>query len=46
MIDELILRYQYREGLYNYYLKNNLEIKKASTILNNPTEYKKILLQS
>lgn len=46
IIDELILRYQYREGLYNYYLKNNLEIKKASIILNNPTEYKKILLQS
>lgn len=45
MIDELILRYQYREGLYQYYLKNNSEIKKATTILNNLPEYNKILLQ-
>ena len=45
MVDELILRYQYREGLYQYYLKNNSEIKKATSILNNLTEYKKILLQ-
>lgn len=45
MVDELILRYQYREGLYQYYLKSNSEIKKATAILNNPTEYKKILLQ-
>lgn len=45
MVDELILRYQYRDGLYNYYLKSNSEIKKAAAILNNPTEYKKILLQ-
>ena len=45
ILDELILRYQYREGLYQYYLKNNSEIKKASSILNNPVEYKKILLQ-
>lgn len=45
MVDELILRYQYREGLYKYYLTSNSEIKKASAILNNPAEYKKILLQ-
>lgn len=45
MVDELILRYQYREGLYQYYLKSNSEIKKATAILNNSTEYKKILLQ-
>ena len=45
MVDELILRYQYREGLYKYYLKSNSEIKKATAILNNPAEYKKILLQ-
>ena len=45
MVDELILRYQYREGLYKYYLKSNSEIKKASAILNNPAAYKKILLQ-
>jgi len=45
ILDEIILRYQYREGLYQYYLKNNSEIKKASAVLNNPAEYKKILLQ-
>jgi carboxyl-terminal processing protease len=45
VIDELILRYQYREGLYKYYLKSNSEIKKATSMLNNPVEYKKILLQ-
>ena len=45
MVDELILRYQYREGLYKYYLKSNSEIKKATAILSNPAEYKKILLQ-
>jgi carboxyl-terminal processing protease len=45
MLDELILRYQYREGLYQYYLKSNSEIKKATAILNNSSEYKKILLQ-
>jgi carboxyl-terminal processing protease len=45
VVDELILRYQYREGLYKYYLKSNSEIKKATSMLNNPAEYKKILLQ-
>jgi carboxyl-terminal processing protease len=41
--DEIIKRYQYQEGLYQYYLKNNLEIKKAVSVLNNSTEYKSIL---
>lgn len=41
--DELIKRYQYKEGLYQYYLTNNSEIKKATALLNNPTEYQKIL---
>jgi carboxyl-terminal processing protease len=45
LLDELILRYQYREGLYQYYLKSNSEIKKATAILNNTAAYKKILLQ-
>lgn len=45
ILDELILRYQYREGLYQYYLKNNTEIKKATSVLNNPIEYNKILLK-
>lgn len=43
LIDEIILRYQYQEGLYQYYLKNNSEIKKALSVLNNSTEYKSIL---
>lgn len=41
--DEIIKRFQYKEGLYQYYLKNNAEILKATAILNNITEYKQIL---
>ncbi|SHF83366.1 carboxyl-terminal processing protease [Flavobacterium fluvii] len=41
--DEIIKRYQYQEGLYQYYLKNNSEIKKAVNVLNNSAEYKSIL---
>lgn len=41
--EELIKRYQYQEGLYQFYIKNNSEIKKAVNILNNQTEYKTIL---
>jgi carboxyl-terminal processing protease len=37
MLDELIL-HQYREGLYQYYLKSNSEIKKNTAILNNSFE--------
>lgn len=43
ILEEIIKRYQYKEGLYQYYLKNNLEIKKATSILNNIPEYNKIL---
>ncbi|WP_426062520.1 S41 family peptidase [Flavobacterium sp. DSP2-3-1] len=43
MVDEIIKRYQYQEGLYQYYTKNNSEIKKAVSILNNNSEYKSIL---
>ena len=43
ILDEIILRYQYRQGLYNYYLKHNSEIKKAVGILNNQAQYNKIL---
>lgn len=43
IVDEIIKRYQYQEGLYNYYLKNNYEIKKATSVLNTPAEYKSIL---
>ena len=43
LLDEIIKRYQYQEGLYDYYIKNNAEIKKAVTILNSPAEYNGIL---
>ena len=37
--NEIIKRYFYREGLYKYYLANNSEVKKATDILMNPSEY-------
>ena len=43
IVDEIIKRYQYQEGLYQYYVKNNTEVKKAITILDNNSEYKSIL---
>jgi carboxyl-terminal processing protease len=43
ILDEIIKRYQYQEGLYQYYLQNNLEIKKATNILNSSAQYKSIL---
>ena len=43
MVDEIIKRYQYQEGLYQYYLRNNSEIKKATSVLNSATQYKSIL---
>lgn len=41
--DEIITRFAYKEGLFEYDTKNNLEIKKAISILNNTAEYNKIL---
>ena len=43
IVDEIIKRYQYQEGLYQYYLKNNSEIKKAVSVLNSSSQYKTIL---
>jgi carboxyl-terminal processing protease len=43
LLDEIIKRYQYQEGLYQYYIKNNPEIKKAVSVLNTPAEYNSIL---
>ncbi|MNF23898.1 putative CtpA-like serine protease [compost metagenome] len=43
ILDEIIKRYQYQEGLYQYYIKNNTEIKKAVSVLNSSSEYKAIL---
>lgn len=41
--DEIIKRYFYSEGLYTYYTVNNPEIKKALSVLNNPSQYANIL---
>jgi carboxyl-terminal processing protease len=43
LTDEIIKRFFYSEGLYNYYTANNPEIKKALSILNNPRQYAGIL---
>ena len=43
LTDEIIKRYFYKEGLYEYYTQHNPEISKAKSILNNPSEYSKIL---
>lgn len=43
ILDEIIKRYQYQEGLYQFYIKNNTEVKKAVSILDNNSEYKSIL---
>ncbi len=43
LTDEIIKRYFYKEGLYEYYTLSNPEILKAKSILNNPSEYSKIL---
>jgi carboxyl-terminal processing protease len=41
--DELIKRYQYKEGLYQFYTKNNAEITKAVALLANQNDYNKLL---
>ena len=43
LIDEILKRYFYREGLYNYQIQNNPEILEAVSILNDTGRYKKIL---
>ena len=43
IVEEIIKRYQYQEGFYQYYIKNNSEIQKSITILNDATAYKTIL---
>lgn len=39
LTEEIVKRYVYREGLYNYYKIHNPEIKKASEILKNNSTY-------
>ena len=43
LTDEIIKRYFYREGLYNYYVSHNPEIAKSREILNNKSKYDEIL---
>ncbi|MCW2117933.1 S41 family peptidase [Flavobacterium sp. 7A] len=45
LLEEIIKRYSYQEGLYHYYLKNSAEIQKSISILKNTSEYQKILKQ-
>jgi carboxyl-terminal processing protease len=41
--DEIITRFQYKEGLYDYDTQNNIEINKAKAVLKNTSDYNKIL---
>jgi carboxyl-terminal processing protease len=43
LLEELIIRFNYREGLYQNYAKNNFEINTAKNILNKETEYSLLL---
>ena len=41
--DEILKRYFYRDGMYNYHIQNSPEIKEAVAILNDDKKYHKIL---
>jgi len=43
LIDEIVKRYAYREGLYEYQIKHNPEILEAIKVLNDTGRYNKIL---
>ena len=43
LTDEIVKRYAYREGVYDYYKTHNPEIKRATEILSNTTTYSKFL---
>ena len=43
LTDEILKRYFYKEGLYQYYVDHNQEIKVSRDILNNAERYKDIL---
>ncbi len=43
MSDEILKRYFYKEGLYDYQVVNNPEIRAAIDVLNDEKKYKKIL---
>ncbi len=39
LTDEIVKRYFYREGLYNYYINHNVEIQKSRELLNHPVKF-------
>jgi len=41
--NEIVKRYFYREGMYEYFLINNVEVKKATEILGNSSKYNSYL---
>jgi carboxyl-terminal processing protease len=43
LLQELLLRYGYRNAFYDYVSTKYSDVQKAQQILNNPTEYKQIL---
>ncbi len=43
LTDEILKRYFYREGLYNYQIEHNPEILEAIAVLNDSGRYRKIL---
>ncbi len=43
LIDEIVKRYFYRDGLYEYQILNNQEIAEAVRVLNDDNRYKNIL---
>lgn len=45
LTDELIKRYQYKEGLYKHYTTSNPEIQKSAALLAKTAEYNKIILK-
>ncbi|MBT8321909.1 MAG: S41 family peptidase [Eudoraea sp.] len=43
LVDEIIKRYFYRDGLYRYYLQNDGAISEAVSVLDNQNRYRSIL---
>jgi len=43
LTDEIIKRYYYSEGVYDYYTEHNTEVLRAADLLQNQTEYQNIL---
>lgn len=43
LVDEIVKRYFYREGLYEYHILNNAEISEAVAVLQDTKRYTKIL---